>query len=287
MKSNPYNFEKIEDFFLEKLSDVEKQDLLQASSTDPMLAKEIEFQDEIISALKEKRKQQLKARLDNIAIDTPKPLLNFQNVSISVGVVALLSVLGIFVYNKVATDNSEAISQSISVNTQTITPIEDKKLEETENTAVYTTPDSKITNQPAKQETQAINKNIAKNNTKVNEVKPTPQVNNTPVIVQEEVKNTPDSAINTDNTSKESVAEKRSELKYKYYNGKLYVYGDYSAKKQILEANINNEKRIFLFYNGDFYEINQNQVEIAQPNKVVDTKLIEDLNTLKQKIFKE
>jgi len=71
-------------------------------------------------------------------------------------------------------------------------------------------------------------------------------------------------------------------FEYKFFSNKLYLYGDFGKiPYEILELNSSLGKRLFLFYQNEYYSLKMNQKERIPLEKVVEQKLVKELEIIK------
>ncbi|MEQ9307751.1 MAG: hypothetical protein RJQ14_27825, partial [Marinoscillum sp.] len=78
-----------------------------------------------------------------------------------------------------------------------------------------------------------------------------------------------------------TVQKKNESLKYKYFDGKLFLYGDFNDNPyEILEINGTTDRRLFLFYNKAFYSIEITD-KIQELSPIGNGKLIDELEIIR------
>src|SRR5690606_35623661 len=81
-----------------------------------------------------------------------------------------------------------------------------------------------------------------------------------------------------------SDGEYANTFHYKFYNSKLYLYGDFkNIPYEIIEFNTVSGKSLYLYYQGSFYYLELNQMEVSPLQKINEVKLIEELDSLRVK----
>ena len=80
----------------------------------------------------------------------------------------------------------------------------------------------------------------------------------------------------------EIIETKASKIKYRYYDGKLYLYGKFQQEPyEILEINSASGRRIYLYHLTNFYEISSSDKPVEL--KAIDnSKLIQELEILRK-----
>lgn len=78
------------------------------------------------------------------------------------------------------------------------------------------------------------------------------------------------------------MIDRRSEtIRYKYLDGKLYLYGDFSKHPyEILEINKANDRRIYVYYDSEYYQVEVTD-KVEELPVIRNEKLIEELEILR------
>ena len=80
----------------------------------------------------------------------------------------------------------------------------------------------------------------------------------------------------------EIIETKASKIKYRYYEGKLYLYGKFQQEPyEILEINSAAGRRIYLFHLDNFYQISSNDKPV-ELKAIANSKLIQELEILRK-----
>ena len=81
----------------------------------------------------------------------------------------------------------------------------------------------------------------------------------------------------------ETVFDRKRDFHYKFYNKKLYLYGDFEKNPyEIIEYNSNSNKLYYLYYEGKFYELMNDQMKITPLAELQDDELINELELLRK-----
>lgn len=81
----------------------------------------------------------------------------------------------------------------------------------------------------------------------------------------------------------ENVKDGRYDFHYKFYNNKLFLYGDFRGiPYEIFEINGKTGKRLFLLHEEVYYRIFDSVTQVSQLQRVVNADLIEELTILKE-----
>lgn len=85
-----------------------------------------------------------------------------------------------------------------------------------------------------------------------------------------------------DKISIETIASRRYNFHYKIEDNRLFLYGKFSETPyEIIEVNRAQDRQLFFYYYGDFYNLNQKVSKISPLKKIKDRKLIHELDRLK------
>ncbi|MDA0194310.1 MAG: hypothetical protein O2887_04475 [Bacteroidetes bacterium] len=81
----------------------------------------------------------------------------------------------------------------------------------------------------------------------------------------------------------ENIEDSKYDFHYKFYNNKLYLYGDFRGiPYEIFEINGKSGKRLFLFHDNIYYRILDSVNEATKLQKVANVDLISDLDILRE-----
>ena len=82
----------------------------------------------------------------------------------------------------------------------------------------------------------------------------------------------------------ENVVNNRYKFHYRLDNNRLYLYGKFEASPyEIIEINSFQSKKLFFYYNGSYFKLNQNVNDISPLLKIENPDVISELNILKKK----
>ena len=83
----------------------------------------------------------------------------------------------------------------------------------------------------------------------------------------------------------EIISNKRKyPFHYQVNSGRLLLYGDFDEEPyEFLEINVNEEKKLYLFFKDQYYEIEESATEITPLRRVSSKSLINELEKLKNK----
>ena len=287
------NYSNLVERYLDgEMSKQEMADFEQMRSQDPLLNSEFHSQQEIINGVKAFRKAELKTRLGNVDVTPGLFQAAAGNTAVQATSVVLLTG-AVFVGSYIWVESPDEIE----------------------------TIDFSLTSKSTELETSPFNLNIAEelplvempNFDTSNKTEEIATVDSEEEVV-EVVEATPlqpsvvapklaDSGIDEDilpsveeeitikdsNTEKvseveiENITSTRKKFQYKFYNNKLFLYGDFNGiPYEILEINNRGGKKLFLFHDQSFYRISNNVTKSTPLRKVTNAGLIEELLILKE-----
>ncbi len=289
--------------------------------TDPVLHSEFELQQDIINSLKDFRKSQLKARLDQVPVSvSPTGIVGVKTAAL----IVLTGIIGVGTYLFL---NNQAESSPESANELVVEAVEPEVLDEAvetlssedlgsaednvafednaaveeESTAVEvdnnqidaSAADSEVNAKSSK----AVAEATAPNRTEEEQTKVATPVINSPQIIDPSLEDNSDETLEiptpklgetevSENPVLEVETTKENNhefFHYQYYSGKLYLYGDFTDNPyEIIELNSTSGKKLFMFYNDNYYRIFDNQVDLTPLKAVQDKDVIKELDIIKE-----
>lgn len=309
--------EQIEAYLLNKLDTEDKIAFRQLIEKDPILKNELQFQEEIIEAIRLNRKLELKARLNAIQVNQ-SPLSQLPRITwIGTATLAVGLLLGVVI---LGTDLFEISSPDIQNPPKAKTNLTQKQapsaseLSQKDNTTVITSPELS-SDHPTNTATNSLDQALDQENSDTS-------ISSVPVAKQELITQdtyTYDLKINkprrfmskvdnilgaqkeiyaidpedeedvkgifdgTNEANLEEIAH-RNQLSYQYYNEELFLY-NYQGSYKIIRIYIKEEERHFLYYQNQYYELNTNQVEKKELRAISNSDLIELLNLARAKFY--
>ena len=289
------NYSKLVERYLEgEMSGSEALEFEQLMTKDPILASEYNFQNEIVSGIKDYRKAELKMRLDNVDV-TPglfESLVSNTAAQLTGGVILTGAIgFGAFLYMN-SSESIETIDLDILAKESRLGNSEfiDSKIEEI--------PLLKLKEFNTSNRSEEINTLTVED--EVSETAGAEPLIITPNIVSPTLADSGDSeeilpvvegieGVVRNANAKDEQIEIESSLtskqffQYKFYNNKLFLFGDFKGiPYEILEINGTAGKKIFLYHNNVFYRIHDNVTKTSRLRKVNDQKLIDELMILKE-----
>jgi len=286
--------DEIEDYLLGRMSDSDKKAFEVEVSKSPELKKELQFQQQMISAIKEARKQQLKQTLSTVSVsysNTRKYVTYF-------AAAAGLLIGGILVYNFTNSNETESLPKSEIVEStiqtemiqeaeQTTEKTELVFEEQSKNAIVEAEVKSSTTTNVASKETKGDSKTKGEvDYSKMNfepsfgskesgEVKTTGSLDNTPKGLT--------SGITADKV-KEIIPKfertSKSYKKYRYDGENLTLVGDYKSDTPyiIYELKVNNSNSLYLRFENKYYEIKNTGSHVVNLELLQNQEIINNLD---------
>ncbi|MEM9897646.1 MAG: hypothetical protein AAF789_14900, partial [Bacteroidota bacterium] len=267
--------EKIDLFHAGKLDNNQKADFLDAMKRDPSIEEESNFQKLIIDEIKVARKAELKSRLSGIDVSSSLILFgSLQNTavykSLLVGSLAVSVGIGVYLF-ALDSEEKEAVSSLVidAPTPEKISALDWIDHQETETRLISRQTsvasriqykESVVSNQADLEEGKVLDA--------VNETAPfspsvnlpsTPDINDEETIANADLEALPETIVEEkvqEGIDVETEQTNSVNVRYKYYDGKLFLKGDFDkAPYEILEINGANGRRIYLYYLSTFYEV--------------------------------
>lgn len=277
------NFELIDDYLTNRLTESEKVVFEQQMASDPSLKADVELQKNILEGIKGARAAELKSMLNNVPIGSPVSV-SFSALKIAAGIVGAGLLIGSIYYYmqpkglKEGPNLSTSIQDSLQDNDSVesgkkIIPLEEPAKED-DNTTIVTEPEKEKV--PVRKKEKA--KPSAVNQPKIEVHDPTEELssedNKNEIVTPENSK----SAVTLSHIQVETdSSSKKYNFHYQFNNGKLQLFGPFdNSLYEILEINGDNHN-VFLFYRENYYLLDEQQDEITKLPLIKDAALIKKL----------
>ncbi len=264
-------------------------------TSDPMLKAEFEHQHEIIGGLKEYRKAQLKTQLNNIAISPGLLGIISQSATmktLSFVAASILTGTGAYYYFSSNNVKLNSIAHVESKLDFISSPWElngakgklNYRYTKSTNPATWSTIETEVEERIDKLEVapNAIDFHVPEINENLSsDLDPQPDQILEKVVSQ----NAPFADVSKiEKVDIENVTTNRYKFHYKLDHNKLYLYGKFEASPyEIIEINSLQSKKLFFYYNGNYFRLNQDVKEISPLLSIQDPKVIRELNIIKSK----
>jgi hypothetical protein len=302
MDNNFYSQDKIDDFLAGKLSETEKLKFEEYITKDPLVNNEFKLQEEIVNHLKEHRKAELKARLDNINVSATSSYAGLKIAAGIVGTLLLSTALYFSLYNKPAEQPALPLQ---SMEYQTAPESADLKAPETEALAAPAEELSTVTHAESepkfeiKRESRVarLKKRSEKQTAETLALSPAftevaePKISDfesedfhiDPTVHQHKGEIQGSNAAKLDNISVKIGQKKNKDFHYQFFSNKLFLYGKFNEKPyEILELNSKGGRELYLKYEGSYYALKSNQIDIVPLKEIHDKEIIRELESLKK-----
>lgn len=278
------NFELIDDYLRNKLSEDDKKSFEAQLESDLSLQAEVEFQSQIVEGLKQARAAELKAMLNQVPVSGGASI-QLTPLRIAAGIIGIAALVtaAYFYYNgggpelpKISTSVEDSLKQ-----------IEEQPEPENEQVPVI---------QPEKGKEEVISESNSEKTEPKSQVKkentiPTsPKKATKPTLEvldpSDEVSETASNAKATESISKPVITTAKFDIEvkagtrkngfhYQFSQGKVVLYGDFDKNLyEILEIN-GGKQLIFLYYKDSFYPLDESKTEITPLQAVTDKNLIQ------------
>lgn len=284
--------DKADLYLKDKLSGKELVDFEETMRQDPLLQSEMKLQKEVYQALAETRKAGLKARLNQIPIDqSPWFVGTAFRMTAIVSALVVTSVATYVTLNPSESENVVKIDvapEEQLAASQSILPLASPK------PAVSAT-EKTVTNEIVNRKTEASLPSTRPAETKKATSREIPQIQR-PAVASDFSENDvqldysdfelPQKQALQSNTSMrsdisvEKVVDPAYQFHYQFYNGKLFLYGNFQdSPYKIIALNTEEERSLFLEYASQYYRIVE-QEEVLPLTSITDTSLVKELRRL-------
>jgi hypothetical protein len=292
-------FRLIEAYFEGDITPAEKAMLEAKVNSDPLVKAEFDLQQNIVNGISNARKMELKSRLSAIELPTQTGVLSGSGAKWLAGTVAGVTLFGSLLY------------WSLISFEENIKPIDLKKTHEIvfQSTQISDFPDIKE-NSKEQKETKAqrvktpkkkideseiteSNESVLVDNNVTAKVKPQSLISYEDDNLfsnqnEDELKRIESREVTPNRADKTEIeflapVENEDNYHYRYYNSKLYLYGDFKDMPyQIIELNDNGKKQLFLSHNDEVYIITDKTTEITELQKLKDEMLKMEIQLIVQ-----
>jgi len=285
------NNERIEAYFNNELPEADKQQLMQDINSDASLKSEFQFQQGVVDGIKDYRKKELIARLDNIQIASTGQSIVLKTIG-AVGIATVVTVGTYMWINR--TEEQPIISEEISTTEQLVTQPEEAQ-EEVANQVEPNNIIEEETNQGEKAESDLVAEPVVAESAAVKNKEDDSAV--IPDVIIPEVQE-PESGSSVDvdedlsapeamasstirirsSTDVEIKFSKKYNFHYQVKNGGLILFGNFNDSPfEVIELKTNQGINLYLYFEDHFYSLANNSDEI-KPLKVIENKeLINEL----------
>jgi len=266
------NFEKVEAYFNNELSNSEKNDFLNEVESNTDLKSEFDFQNEVINGIKEARKAELKAMLDQVPVASVGTTSSALYKILAGGAAAILIGTSIWYYINAKTNTSTLQA----INVTSLNTVEPEKQIIKEEVSTSQDSEEKVIATTEVENTQALKsaspKIITPNLPTSEDVVENKALPEETLDIPEAINN---SSINlSSKVNVEVKFKKKYNFHYQYSNKGIILYGDFEEGLfEILELNKEETTTLYLYYEANYYYINDNSGVIKPLKPVTDKKI--------------
>ena len=272
-----------------KLSEEERRMLEEKMQQDPLLAQEVTWQKDIYHALGDVRRATLKSRLDNVVVH-PVPYLLGQRWLTAAAVGTLLSVGVAYYYlgfDEPNPGSTPAIEAPVAY-PQAYTLRQAPPTDASASTTLKAAPPKESSSVPnrvanlssvAPARTQRAQPTVVPPQVMSQFGEDTSAVDYGDFAVPE--KSTLQENIRPEeNVTVEALSDSRYTFHYQFFDNKLYLHGNFDQTPyKIIALNTENDKKLFLEFNGSFYRIRVHEAAVPLV-KIEDPELVNNLRTM-------
>lgn len=274
------NFELIDDYLTNRLSETQKETFEEQLATDPALKADVEFQRQVIESVKNARAAELKSMLNNVPIS---PAREFTTIKVAAGIVGGALLIGsVYMFND--SEPSQPIITEPKDSIAVITESELNPLEDNTNIDVTSTdPAQEESNTKANVVVPSVKKEIVKPAIEV--IDPSAELvesTSSPVNHGAAIPTAPPVEVIALEVAVDS-ANKKYKFHYQFASGKVVLYGSFdSSLYEIVELNGGN-RAVYLYYQKNYYALNEQSTEITPLQALTDKSAIAKLEAYRKK----
>jgi hypothetical protein len=272
-------FRLIEAYFEGDMNPADKAMLEAKIKSDPLVKAEFDLQQNIVNGISNTRKLELKSRLAAINIPTHTGVLAGSGAKWLAGTVAGVTIFGSLLYWSLISFDQNIkpidikVNQEIAFNYKSLVQFpelveENNKNEEIKSIVVDKSPMEK-------------EQKIEENDVATAKVQPQSLMSYEDDKLftnkgEEELERISSREIAHNRADKTEIAfleaiEDKNNFHYRYFNSKLYLYGDFKeVPYEIIELNDKGKKQLFLSHNDEVYFIKDNTTELTELKKLED-----------------
>ena len=284
------NNERIDAYFNNELTEADRQQLMQDIDSDPSLKADFQFQEGVIDGIKDFRKKELMARLDNIQVASVGQSILLK----SIGIIGIASVVTVGTYMWLNSTEEQPLSTEDPVNTEQLIAAPEETMAEDADEV-----DTGILVEDEKTEDKIAGKIVEADPgaESTREASDTDTPAATPAIVIPEVQE-PESetsvSVDEDLSAPEAMSssairlrsstdvEVRLSKKYSFHyqvkNGALVLFGNFNDSPfEVIELKTNKGINSYLYFEDNFYALVNNSTEVKPLLVLKNEQLIKEL----------
>jgi len=299
---------QIDSYLRNELSSSELSAFEAEMSNNPELMDQVRFEQTVVEGISQYRKAELKARLDAIEIGSGWigiGQLGSSALVKSVGGVLVASLVGVSAYFVFTAEENVTSPETVYESVEITSPKQSES---------YQFEFPELSDQKVSSVVSESSPNVAekRNATSVEKVEPLPTTQKSVASVDEETEfvpvvdlpdlgelseekglkiedaNLPEmnemdvvSSKGESPISVETIQRNSESIKYKYFEGKLFLYGDFkSTPYEIIEINRPSERKLYLFYDQEYYSIIVSD-KVQELSPITNHQLLQELEIVR------
>jgi hypothetical protein len=282
-----YQPEKIEAYLRKELSAEESLAFENMMQRDPLLNNEVHLQNEIAEALQIYRKNQLKARFNQLSPDTGFTMSEGYK---AMGIAASAVIVGVLLYLYLQ-QSSPSLQNTDNTESKVTVPQTKESIYVSKPESVQTPLQARKEPLEADRRTQHPAKTHPQPESQSHSSQPvSPQVDDQmdtsgETLLKQDNLSLPSGDLSPAATKERPtvkiaiINEKKSKYQFHYTftEGRLTLYGPFREVYEILDFYTSSGKQLYLYYQDRFYLIKENQIDVARLEQVHNPKLIKTL----------
>lgn len=282
------NFEKIDEYLTNRLSEQDRETFEQQLGTDSALKAEVEFQTQIIESLKKARVAELKEMLNKVPVDS---VIKYPALKIAAGLIgaAVIVSAGYLYYS----NNKSELPVTVPTIEDSIVQTEDTQPSEAEEK-------KDIIDQPIEPETSTTQQKVLSPaqvpSSRPSDKGETSQPVDKPALdVIDPSEELTESTPTRGNSNAKPVltipkmnvevdsSSKKYPFHYQFKDGKMILFGSFDKSLyEIIEIN-GGSHSVFLYHKENYYKLDESKNEITPLEPVKDKALIQKLKEYRKK----
>ncbi|GIL21641.1 MAG: hypothetical protein BroJett042_01540 [Bacteroidota bacterium] len=278
------NFDLIDDYLTNRLSEAQKESFEQQLAADPSLKADVEFQRQIIESVKRARAAELKSMLNNIPIS---PVSKFTSLKVAAGIVGGALLIG-SVYLFSSKEPEQPVTEPIDSVVMTESEIVSADINESEEVreeATTTHTQQKETSNKAETtiKAPAVKKEVAKPALEV--IDPSAELvgsTSSPVNHGATIPTAPVTEVKSLEVAIDG-SNKKYKFHYQFAAGKVVLYGSFDdSLYEIIELN-GGKHAVYLYYQKKYYNLDDQATDITPLQVVTDKSILNKLENYRKK----
>lgn len=278
------NFDLIDDYLTNRLSEAQKESFEQQLAADPSLKADVEFQRQIIESVKRARAAELKSMLNNIPIS---PISKFTSLKVAAGIVGGALLIG-SVYLFSSKEPEQPVTEPIDSMVMTESEIVSADINESEEvreevTTTHTQQKETSNKAETTVKAPAVKKEVAKPALEV--IDPSAELvgsTSSPVNHGAAIPTTPVTEVKSLEVTIDG-SNKKYKFHYQFTAGKVVLYGSFDdGLYEIIELN-GGKHAVYLYYQKKYYTLDDQATDITPLQVVTDKSILNKLENYRKK----